>query len=93
MGCGSSRASNVQAAADNFAAVSAQFIVVELTKCDVAKDAAEVNAALAAFIADAGIKALEKDKELFQVAKGSEAITAIEGVIAALKEKAEEPEF
>jgi hypothetical protein len=34
---------------------------------------AEVNTALADFVADAGIKALEKEKELFQVLKGADA--------------------
>ena len=72
MGCGSSRASNVAAAADNFAAVGAQFVVGEAPACE-SGDLAAVNAALAAFVAEAGIKSLEQDKEVLGVAKGDDA--------------------
>jgi hypothetical protein len=54
---------------------------------------AAVNAALAAFVADASIKALEKDKEFLGVAKGEEALAKVQEVIDALKEKTEEADF
>jgi|LakMenEpi03Aug12_release.lakeMendotaPanAssembly.Ray.scaffolds.fasta_scaffold463478_1 hypothetical protein len=72
MGCGSSRAANVAAAADNFEAVGAQFVVGEAPAVETG-DLAAVNAALAAFVAEASIKSLEKDKEFLGVAKGDDA--------------------
>jgi len=72
MGCGSSRAANVAAAADNFAASGAQFVVGEAPDCE-AGDLAGVNAALAAFAAEATIKSLEKEKEFLGVGKGADA--------------------